>query len=48
MTYIFDHWGLVPGNPLEAESVSGKIVAEIRKRKGLAVDVPYKDYVESA
>ena len=37
---VFDHWQLLPGDPLDKTSKSGTVVMEIRKRKGLAIDVP--------
>lgn len=37
---IFDHWQLLPGDPLDATSKAGEIVLDIRKRKGLAEMIP--------
>lgn len=39
-TYNFDHWQLVPSNPLEADSKGEKIMFDIRERKGLKVEQP--------
>merc|ERR1711979_67384 len=39
-TISFDHWQIVDGNPLAPASKAGKIVAAIRKRKGLKGGVP--------
>ncbi|KAL4486182.1 hypothetical protein ABPG73_002822 [Tetrahymena malaccensis] len=36
----FSHWQAVQGNPLDPESKSGKIVNEIRTRKGLNAKIP--------
>ncbi|KAL4235861.1 Elongation factor 2 [Mactra antiquata] len=38
--FIFDHWQLLPGDPLDATSKAGEIVADIRKRKGLVEKIP--------
>ncbi|XP_031720021.1 elongation factor 2-like [Anarrhichthys ocellatus] len=32
---VFDHWQILPGDPLDPTSKPGIVVAEIRKRKGL-------------
>jgi elongation factor 2 len=40
---VFSHYAEVPGNPLEETSMSGKAVAKIRARKGLAEGVPPLD-----
>jgi elongation factor 2 len=47
-TLVFDHWQLLPGgNPLDPSTKPGEIVTNIRKRKGLKLEVPaldnYKD-----
>jgi elongation factor 2 len=40
-TLVFDHWQLLPGgSPLDATSKVGGIVTEMRKRKGIKVEVP--------
>ncbi len=36
----FDHWRIVPGNPLDDSTLAGKMVAEARKRKGLTPQIP--------
>jgi elongation factor 2 len=38
--FLFDHWQLLPGDPLDASSKAGEIVADIRQRKGLNVEIP--------
>jgi len=40
---VFDHWKLVPGNPMEVGSKAAEIVALTRKRKGLPLEVPELD-----
>ena len=38
---VFDHWQILPGgSPLDGDSKVGTIVKEMRKRKGIKVDVP--------
>jgi len=37
---VFDHWEQLPGDPLEENSMANKIVAKIRKRKGLKEGIP--------
>ena len=41
--FVFDHWQVLPGDPLDPESRSGSVVREIRKRKGLPEQVPALD-----
>jgi len=44
---IFSHWQPVNGNPFEEGSQSNKIVADVRKRKGLKVEMPkFNDYYD--
>ncbi|XP_029938726.1 elongation factor 2 [Salarias fasciatus] len=40
---VFDHWQVLPGDPLEATSKPGVVVTETRKRKGLKEGVPALD-----
>jgi len=40
---VFDHWQVVPGNPLESGGKASQIVAGVRKRKGLAEEIPPLD-----
>ena len=40
---VFNHWQLLPGNPFDVSSKSGKIVAATRLRKGLAPGIPTLD-----
>ncbi|KAK9680365.1 translation elongation factor 2 [Basidiobolus ranarum] len=40
---VFDHWQLMNGSPLDATSKVGEIVRSIRKRKGLAEEIPPLD-----
>jgi elongation factor 2 len=38
---VFDHWQVLQGgSPLDNTTMPGKIVAEMRKRKGIKIDVP--------
>ena len=38
---VFDHWQILPGgSPLKNDSIPGKVVVEMRKRKGLKEEVP--------
>lgn len=44
-TLMFDHWELLNSDPVDPTSQSGKIVADIRKRKGLKPEVqPLGEY----
>ncbi|XP_054458286.1 elongation factor 2-like [Anoplopoma fimbria] len=40
---VFDHWQILPGDPLDPTSKPGVVVAEIRKRKGLKEGIPALD-----
>ncbi|XP_057698069.1 elongation factor 2-like [Corythoichthys intestinalis] len=40
---VFDHWQILPGNPLEPSTKPGIVVTETRKRKGLKEGVPALD-----
>jgi elongation factor 2 len=40
---VFDHYQIVAGDPTEANSMSGKLVTDVRVRKGLAPEVPPLD-----
>jgi len=40
---VFDHWQLLPGDPLEAGSKANKVVLEIRARKGMTELLPILD-----
>ncbi|KAJ0406923.1 hypothetical protein P43SY_001774 [Pythium insidiosum] len=40
---VFDHYQIVNGNPVEANSMAGKLVNGVRVRKGLAPEVPPLD-----
>jgi elongation factor 2 len=40
---VFDHWQIMGGDPLVAESKPAAIVADIRKRKGLKEGIPALD-----
>ncbi|KAG9247003.1 P-loop containing nucleoside triphosphate hydrolase protein [Calycina marina] len=38
---VFDHWEILPGgSPIDATTKNGVIVQELRKRKGIKVEVP--------
>ncbi|ETI27947.1 elongation factor 2 [Cladophialophora carrionii CBS 160.54] len=45
---VFDHWQILPGgSPLDPNTMVGKIVTEMRKRKGLKENVPgYDNYYD--
>src|SRR5258705_3379289 len=40
---VFDHWQLLPGNPLDSTSRPYQIVMDTRKRKGLKMALPELD-----
>jgi len=40
---VFDHWQIIPGDPLEPTTKPGGICTTTRKRKGLGVEVPTLD-----
>ncbi|ULT85880.1 hypothetical protein L3Y34_005930 [Caenorhabditis briggsae] len=40
---VFDHWQILPGDPLEAGTKPNQIVLETRKRKGLKEGLPVLD-----
>ncbi|EFO94690.1 hypothetical protein CRE_08552 [Caenorhabditis remanei] len=40
---VFDHWQVLPGDPLEIGSKPNQIVMDIRKRKGLKEGIPALD-----
>jgi elongation factor 2 len=40
---VFDHWQVLPGNPLEVGTKPNQVVLETRKRKGLKEGVPALD-----
>ena len=40
---VFDHWKVVPGDPLEAGSKAEELCLGGRKRKGLALEIPPLD-----
>jgi elongation factor 2 len=45
---VFDHWQILPlGSPLDPSTGAGKLVQEMRKRKGLKPEVPGVDNVSS-
>jgi len=45
--FYFDHWKLIPNNPLEKGSKSETIMLDIRERKGLKVEHPdLGDYID--
>jgi elongation factor 2 len=44
---VFDHWQVLPGDVLDPASKPGVIVQEMRKRKGIKVEVPdYTNYYD--
>jgi len=40
---VFDHWQILPGNPMDPATKPGIIVTETRKRKGLKEGIPALD-----
>lgn len=40
---VFDHWRIVPGDPLEKEGKPVEMVLNTRKRKGLPLEIPPLD-----
>lgn len=40
---VFDHWQIMPGDPMDPTSKPGQIVIEARKRKGLKEGIPPLD-----
>lgn len=40
---VFDHWQILPGDPIDPVSKPGLVVAATRKRKGLKEGVPALD-----
>ncbi|XP_008336799.1 elongation factor 2-like [Cynoglossus semilaevis] len=40
---VFDHWQVLPGNPMELTSKPGIVVTDTRKRKGLKEGIPALD-----
>ncbi|KAM3065547.1 translation elongation factor 2, variant 2 [Clarireedia jacksonii] len=45
---VFDHWQILPGgSPIDGTSKTGQVVQEMRKRKGIKVEVPgYENYYD--
>ena len=44
---VFDHWEIMTGDALDASDKLGKIVCQVRKRKGLSDTVPdVKKYMD--
>ena len=42
---VFDHWECLNADPLDASSQAGKLIADIRKRKGIKPEVqPLSEY----
>ena len=37
---VFDHWEIIDSDPLDVNSEAGKLVREVRKRKGLKENIP--------
>ena len=40
---VFDHWQLVPGDPLAEGKLRDEVIANIRKRKGISAEIPPLD-----
>ena len=46
---VFDHWQILPGgSPTDPSTLPGKVVLEMRKRKGIKPEVPGYDEVSDA
>jgi hypothetical protein len=46
---VFDHWQILPGgSPLDSSTKVGAIVTDMRKRKGVKVEVPGVENVSFA
>ena len=46
---VFDHWQILPGgSPIDGTSKVGQVVQEMRKRKGIKVEVPGYENVSFA
>lgn len=44
---VFDHWEIINSDPLDPTSEAGQIVLDVRKRKGLKVQLPIlSDYLD--
>ena len=37
---VYDHWQVMPGDPMDPTSISGVVINETRKRKGLREGFP--------
>lgn len=40
---IFDHWQIMQGDVFDPKSKTATVIAEIRKRKGLKIEIPPLD-----
>ncbi len=40
---VFDHWQIMPGDPMEPTTKPGAIITETRKRKGMSEGIPALD-----
>lgn len=40
---VFDHWQVLPGDPLDGKSRPYNVVMDTRKRKGLKISLPDLD-----
>jgi elongation factor 2 len=40
---VFDHWQILPGNPMEPGTKPCQVVIDARKRKGLKESIPPLD-----
>ena len=40
---VFSHWAVLQGDPTDPESKPGKVIEGVRKRKGLAPEIPPLD-----
>ena len=41
---VFDHWEVLNADPLDATSMAGKLITDIRKRKGIREMQPLSEY----
>ena len=37
---VYDHWQVMPGDPMDPTSISGVVINETRQRKGLREGFP--------
>jgi len=37
---VFDHWEMIQADPFDGSSLAGRMVEQVRKRKGLKTGIP--------